>query len=1288
MIRRLRSQQTLDQHVRYNPSQDEAVESRAGRTGLRVPAADFFRRELHISVEISSDDETLQEAVAGGESDDDEGEGLDDAVNVGDQGEEELQEDRGAHQVAALNEHAAEEVQVGDEEGAAGHPPQGGDRGTVVAEAGGAAVDPAVPAEGGEVVQMEEGRMRLADWLEPVVPLPVQQLPQDTDGWEQVTALGGWSCALSTFQPMEAVPGALREKWGKVVAGVLRKALEARSREEKDCALLWFLLLPQVMLRQGKRGGKRGQGVAEVGRRFDCALSGDWKGLLDQLMVDKEEQARRRVAVRRQRPEDEGKEKEKLREKVLDLMSKGQVGRGARRIQSNGVANISDPHTLDTLLSKYVDRSRELPETVTKGECIDNLVGLREVMLDLEPGVCPGTGGMRNEFLVCLAEVWNDEEMQLLQDFGMQYLTAKLPPWFSRVWGTVAAVPLFKTDEKDASKLRPIGVKGALPRVFHKTVARRNRPTLRRYLEPQQLCCTPAGGHKLVHSVRMLMEANRGWVCTKLDFENAHNTISRASIVEVAEAEPALRHLAQYLGASLAPPSALEVKGRVVGEAGDGLNQGDGFASGAFAIGLQPDVQRVDQELVQGGGCALFGNDDGYLMGPPETVFPALQRFEEATRRRCGLKLQRAKTEVFCWGELPEDTPADLRRAGVVVDGVFAPGMECYRVAVGTDRFVRNFLDKKVEELAKVALASTNLLEADLQALWTLLSASISQKMSFLTSLQYPSDIRAAADRADVILWELLEAATGLCIPRREEGLGVECVLAPPVTALQQSSYQEILVRLPVRRGGLGLRSILDTSAAGFVGSVEMSLPHLGGEEGVCRQLEGVLGDLHSREDGTRWEPLLASDARTGVELETAWRGLQEEARQAAAYLGEEVAVPLATPVAGLGEGCVTGHTRALVVEQRERLRARVLEKALQEHPNRAARPVTVYPQLDKLSQAWILATPSPATHLPSPIFREHMAAHLCLPSPACRSLVGKPVGQEGQVVDKFGDTILCAKLCFDTWRHKHDDVKLALVERAHHAHVDCDAEVFGLFRHLVPAVAMERGGEMEFARARNGKVPDLAFRLPVPPGPNLRGRGNRNQGQTTRQLAELKIINAGPSRYPEGSRDKAVDRRARLVPGEYRRALASLDSRFHGTGPREVGPLQRRLEEVVGDSGLQCLVVGRWAEGSQHLHSLVQALGEARALHQARTTGVPTTAGDLATIIGRYRRILSCAFVRATESCLLARLGHLDAGAREAAQRRQVAVREEERDRREEAAHFQAYVRGRGGPRRGRLSG
>ena len=94
-----------------------------------------------------------------------------------------------------------------------------------------------------------------------------------------------------------------------------------------------------------------------------------------------------------------------------------------------------------------------------------------------------------------------------------------------------------------------------------------------------------------------------------------------------------------------------------------------------------------------------------------------------------------------------------------------------------------------------------------------------------------------------------------------------------------------------------------------------------------------------------------------------------------------------------------------------------MLSKALQEHPDQGAQPVFVYPQHDKLSQAWILATPSSSTHLPSVVFREHMVAHLCLPSPACQAKLDQQVGQDGAVVDKFGDNVLCAHLPFDTWR-------------------------------------------------------------------------------------------------------------------------------------------------------------------------------------------------------------------------------------------------------------------------------
>ena len=251
----------------------------------------------------------------------------------------------------------------------------------------------------------------------------------------------------------------------------------------------------------------------------------------------------------------------------------------------------------------------------------------------------------------------------------------------------------------------------------------------------------------------------------------------------------------------------------------------------------------------------------------------------------------------------------------------------------------------------------------------------------------------------------------------------------------------------------------------------------------MCRQLEPVLGELHLGSKTDRWATLLSfQDVRTGREMTAAYNTLQQEARECCIFLEEDLEGPLAIPLVALGEGCETGYTRKLLVQQRERLRAAVLSRALELYPDQTARPVWVYPQFDKLSAAWILATPSAHTHLPSPVFREAMVAHLCLPSPCCQSKLGQPVGIQGAVVEAFGDTVMRAKLPFDSWRHRHDDVKVAFIERAHHAKVEVDSEIFGLFRDLVPAGKMEQGGELETFRARNGKVPDLSYRLPLDP--------------------------------------------------------------------------------------------------------------------------------------------------------------------------------------------------------------
>ena len=209
-----------------------------------------------------------------------------------------------------------------------------------------------------------------------------------------------------------------------------------------------------------------------------------------------------------------------------------------------------------------------------------------------------------------------------------------------------------------------------------------------------------AGGAKLVHSVRMMMEERRDYICIKLDFRNAFNEVWRSRVVIALEQEPTLRHLASHAATLLSPGSGLESRGVMWGESMEGVTQGDPESGPYFCVAIQEYVTMADRMLADGGGCARFGWDDGYLVGPSELVFATLDRFTKEVEDNCGLVLQRTKTEVFCWeGTLPADTPHGLVNAGTLVGGRWEAGMICYGVPVGTDNYVTHMLNEKVNEL-------------------------------------------------------------------------------------------------------------------------------------------------------------------------------------------------------------------------------------------------------------------------------------------------------------------------------------------------------------------------------------------------------------------------------------------------------------------------------------------------------------------------------------------------------------------------------------------------------------
>ena len=175
--------------------------------------------------------------------------------------------------------------------------------------------------------------------------------------------------------------------------------------------------------------------------------------------------------------------------------------------------------------------------------------------------------------------------------------------------------------------------------------------------------------------------------------------------------------------------------------------------------------------------------------------------------------------------------------------------------------------------------------------------------------------------------------------------------------------------------------------------------------------------------------------------------------------------------------------------------------------------------------------------------------------------------------------------------------IKQHIVTVAALSKVLTNCEVYGLFSDLLPAALEQEGGELQWGRARQGKVPDFKFLIATPDGPMPR-------------LVELKVINAGKTWFPRGKAGKGLERRADALTKEYKRVLRGYDIRFHGAQPLlqgqpepAPGPLLARFRGYGALSEGQ-LVAGPWGDLSPHLHQLLKSRVAAMGRAQGREAG------------------------------------------------------------------------------------
>ena len=337
--------------------------------------------------------------------------------------------------------------------------------------------------------------------------------------------------------------------------------------------------------------------------------------------------------------------------------------------------------------------------------------------------------------------------------------------------------------------------------------------------------------------------------------------------------------------------------------------------------------------------------DDGYAVGPAEVVIEAVRMFAQEVREQCLLQLEWSKTELFSWsGVLPAGCPEGITLAGEDAQEGFRPGFLCYGVPVGTPEYAASQLWGRARKIVTDANKTVEILGAERQALWAALKWSISQRFDYWCQLSYPSDLQPAAAWLDSQLWRVLEAAVGTHIPQGEEGRGWECVPRVPVGGREDRSFARWVVRMPVRLGGWGLRSVEETSRAAFVGAVEQAVPSFPGPDGICPQLSNCLGGEESfgQEVGVegRWSVMLENGGRMGEEFQRCWGSMRLEAAEAARWLEEEeLEGPLAVVAHSAGEGSTSGATRRLVMEQMEQTHHKLLTKGVLLYPDQEARP-------------------------------------------------------------------------------------------------------------------------------------------------------------------------------------------------------------------------------------------------------------------------------------------------------------------------------------------------------------
>eukprot|EP00873_Tetraselmis_striata_P029379 jgi/Tetstr1/449643/TSEL_036711.t1 len=554
------------------------------------------------------------------------------------------------------------------------------------------------------------------------LPPPTLPSPEgDGVGWGAVHHLSDVDMVhMPAEMSMEtAVPIEFQEAWAEAQRCVNERVVAAMGADDAvvlDKALKWKYLLPQLLLRAPSRGGRRRQQA--LAWRFRAFAERRMSGMTELVRSwdDARTEAFYARHARQHRMDADLFEALLVgtANTVVELVEDGELSRAAGRLSSKGTGDLSDPAILAPLRDQHPSRSHPIPDAAYDIPVDEAAltVDMRVPYQQLKRHIAAGPSGMCNEYLRCFmgeyAPASGPAAVRAMSEVASMYLQDRLPGWFNRVFASARLVaPANKLGEGRAPDVRHVAVGEAERRAAERAVVDNMKEAYVSVLAPSQLGVgIPAGDSVLIHGVRLIAEKlGPRAVIVHTHLRNAYNEAWRRTIIQRHIDCSPLHPVIPALLASLSTDSYLVVDDRSAPlRSEDGVQQGAPLATTSFCVAIHPEVQQCDNTLEINDGEARFNADDGFLVGLPEHVWPALHAFRTSIKASVGLEVRFDKMQAYIANmeAARREAPADIEWPEL--DGHH--GIAVLNVPLGSAEYVQAYMRGKAEELREEVDAS------------------------------------------------------------------------------------------------------------------------------------------------------------------------------------------------------------------------------------------------------------------------------------------------------------------------------------------------------------------------------------------------------------------------------------------------------------------------------------------------------------------------------------------------------------------------------------------------------